>query len=62
MALIVSGASPGACPTSPKHTRGSGVEVSDIRAGRRPHTRVFTAKSHTAGVPTLVIGGDPLQS
>jgi catechol 2,3-dioxygenase-like lactoylglutathione lyase family enzyme len=36
--------------------RTAGVAVSDLRAGRRPHTRVFTAKSHTAGVPTLVIG------
>jgi catechol 2,3-dioxygenase-like lactoylglutathione lyase family enzyme len=39
--------------------REAGVEVSELRAGRRPHTRVFTAKSHTAGVPTLVIGADP---
>jgi catechol 2,3-dioxygenase-like lactoylglutathione lyase family enzyme len=37
--------------------RAAGVDVSDIRPGRRPRTRVFTAKSHTAGVPTLVIGG-----
>jgi len=36
--------------------RAAGVEVSDIRTGRRPHTQVFTARSHTAGVPTLVIG------
>jgi catechol 2,3-dioxygenase-like lactoylglutathione lyase family enzyme len=41
--------------------REAGVEVSELRAGRRPHTRVFTAKSHTAGVPTLVIGADPRQ-
>jgi catechol 2,3-dioxygenase-like lactoylglutathione lyase family enzyme len=41
--------------------RTAGVAVSDIRPGRRPHTRVFTAKSHTAGVPTLVIGADPQQ-
>jgi catechol 2,3-dioxygenase-like lactoylglutathione lyase family enzyme len=39
--------------------RAAGVAVSDLRAGRRPHTRVFTAKSHTAGVPTLMIGADP---
>jgi catechol 2,3-dioxygenase-like lactoylglutathione lyase family enzyme len=40
------------------HTRlrTAGVDVSDLRAGRRPGTRVFTAKSHTAGVPTLMIG------
>ena len=36
--------------------RGAGVEVSDIRTGRRPGTQVFTVKSHTAGVPTLLIG------
>lgn len=36
------------------------VAVSEIRKGRRPNTRVFTVKSHTAGVPTLVIGGDGL--
>jgi catechol 2,3-dioxygenase-like lactoylglutathione lyase family enzyme len=33
-----------------------GIDVSDIRAGRRPGTQVFTAKSGTAGVPTLMIG------
>jgi catechol 2,3-dioxygenase-like lactoylglutathione lyase family enzyme len=37
----------------------AGVDISEIRAGRRPHTRVFTARSHTAGVPTLMIGPDP---
>src|SRR2546421_381138 len=36
--------------------RTAGVAVSDIRTGRRPHTQVFTARSHTAGVPTLMIG------
>ncbi len=38
--------------------RAAGVDVSEIRPGRRPRTRVFTAKSHTAGVPTLVIGDE----
>lgn len=42
--------------------RADGVEVSDIRAGRRPHTSVFTVKSQTAGVPTLMLGADPRQS
>ncbi len=41
--------------------RAAGVEVSDIRAGRRPHTKVFTVRSHTAGVPTLMLGLDPKQ-
>jgi catechol 2,3-dioxygenase-like lactoylglutathione lyase family enzyme len=36
--------------------KGAGVEVSDVRTGRRPGTQVFTVKSHTAGVPTLLIG------
>ena len=39
--------------------RAAGVDVSDIRVGRRPHTQVFTVQSHTAGVPTLMIGPDP---
>ena len=33
----------------------SGVEISDIRDGRKPGTRVCTAKTHTLGVPTLLI-------
>ncbi len=41
--------------------RAAGIDVSDIRTGRRPHTQVFTVKSHAAGVPTLVIGPDPRQ-
>ncbi len=39
--------------------KGAGVEVSDIRTGRRPGTQVFSVKSHTAGVPTLIIGFRP---
>ena len=31
------------------------VEVSDVRDGRKPGTYVCTAKSHTLGVPTLLI-------
>ncbi len=34
---------------------GGGFEVSETRAGRKPGTRVFTVKSRTCGVPTLVI-------
>lgn len=41
--------------------RAAGVDASDIRVGRRPHTSVFTVKSHAAGVPTLMIGPDPGQ-
>ena len=39
--------------------RSAGVDVSDIRTGRRPGTRVFTVKSHTCGVPTLMVGPGP---
>lgn len=35
-----------------------GVEVSDIREGRKPGTRVCTVKSHALGVPTLLIEHD----
>lgn len=35
----------------------AGVEVDKPRAGRRPGTQVFTVQSHTANVPTIVIGG-----
>lgn len=35
----------------------AGVEVSEPRTGRRPGTHVFTVQSHTANVPTIVIGG-----
>lgn len=38
----------------------NGVAVSELRDGRRPGSQVFTVKSHTLGVPTLVIGGDGL--
>lgn len=37
--------------------RGAGVEVSEPRDGRRPGSQVFTVQSHTANVPTIVIGG-----
>jgi hypothetical protein len=36
--------------------RSAGVDLSDMRTGRRPHTRVFTVRSHTTGVATLVLG------
>jgi catechol 2,3-dioxygenase-like lactoylglutathione lyase family enzyme len=35
----------------------AGVEVSAPRDGRRPGTQVFSVTSHTANVPTIVIGG-----
>jgi catechol 2,3-dioxygenase-like lactoylglutathione lyase family enzyme len=36
--------------------KGAGVDVSDVRAGRRPGSRVFTVRNQTAGVPTIMIG------
>lgn len=37
----------------------SGVATSQIRTGRKPGSRVFTAKSHTLGIPTLFIAHEP---
>ena len=37
--------------------KAAGVDVSPPRDGRRPGSQVFTVTSHTAGVPTIVIGG-----
>ena len=37
--------------------KASAFDVSDIRTGRKPGTRVFTVKNNTLGVPTLIIGG-----
>ncbi|MGD9880302.1 MAG: VOC family protein, partial [Reyranella sp.] len=37
--------------------RAAGIDVTDVRDGRRPGSQVFTVRSHTEGVPTLVIGG-----
>ena len=34
----------------------AGVAVSEIRAGRKPGTSVFTVRSHSAGVPTIIVG------
>jgi catechol 2,3-dioxygenase-like lactoylglutathione lyase family enzyme len=33
----------------------SGVEVSEVRAGRKPGTRVLTVRSGACGVPTLLV-------
>ena len=32
-----------------------GLDVSEVRPGRRPHTRVLTVRSGTCGVPTLML-------
>jgi catechol 2,3-dioxygenase-like lactoylglutathione lyase family enzyme len=36
----------------------SGFDVSELRTGRRPGTEVFTVRTPTHGVATLVIGGE----
>ena len=36
-----------------------GVTTSEIRAGRKPGSHVFTVKSHSLGVPTLFISHQP---
>jgi catechol 2,3-dioxygenase-like lactoylglutathione lyase family enzyme len=35
--------------------RGAGVDVTELRAGRKPGTRVFTVRDQTCGVPTLML-------
>lgn len=36
----------------------SGFDVSSVRTGRKPGTRVFTVRDRTCNVPTIVIGRD----
>ena len=35
--------------------KSSGFDVSELRPGRKPGTRVFTVRNNTLGVPTLMI-------
>jgi len=37
----------------------AGTDVSDVRAGRKPGTRVMTVRSGTCGVPTLLVERSP---
>jgi catechol 2,3-dioxygenase-like lactoylglutathione lyase family enzyme len=37
----------------------SGLDVTEVRAGRKPGTRVFTVRDRTCGVPTLVLEPGP---
>jgi catechol 2,3-dioxygenase-like lactoylglutathione lyase family enzyme len=39
-----------------RRLRDAEVDLSDVRGGRRPGTRVASVRSHSAGVPTLLIG------
>ena len=36
-----------------------GVDVSEVRNGRKPGTRVMTVRSHTCGIPTLLLERTP---
>jgi len=36
----------------------AGIEVSAVRQGRKPGTQVFTVRSGTGGVPTLMLSGN----
>jgi catechol 2,3-dioxygenase-like lactoylglutathione lyase family enzyme len=38
----------------------AGIDVSDVRTGRKPGTRVFTVRSGTCGIPTLLVERTPL--
>ena len=40
------------------HTRlaSAGVDVSEVRSGRKTGTRVFTVRDHNGNVPTIVVG------
>lgn len=37
----------------------SGFDISDVRTGRKPGTRVFTVRNNTVGVPTLILQASP---
>jgi catechol 2,3-dioxygenase-like lactoylglutathione lyase family enzyme len=37
----------------------AGIEVSDVRIGRQPGTRVLTVRSGTCGIPTLLVERTP---
>lgn len=38
---------------------GAGFDVSEVRAGRKPGTHVFTVRSGVAGAPSLMLSADP---
>jgi catechol 2,3-dioxygenase-like lactoylglutathione lyase family enzyme len=40
----------------------AGIEVSDVRTGRQPGTRVLTVRSGTCGIPTLLVQRTPRPS
>lgn len=40
----------------------AGFNVSELRQGRKPGTKVFTIRDAPAGVPTIVLSAEPLES
>lgn len=36
----------------------AGIDVSEVRKGRKPGTSVFTVRNGTGGVPTLMLSGN----
>lgn len=46
-------------PAARARLAGAGFEVSELRDGRKPGTRVFTVRAPTCGVPTLVLQPAP---
>ncbi|MBN8608010.1 MAG: VOC family protein [Caulobacterales bacterium] len=42
-----------------KRLAGAGLDVSEVRAGFKPGTRVFTVRDQTCGVPTIMIEASP---
>jgi catechol 2,3-dioxygenase-like lactoylglutathione lyase family enzyme len=39
----------------------TGFDVSDVRTGRKPGTKVFTVRDAPAGVPTLMLSAEPIR-
>lgn len=39
----------------------AGFDVSDVRTGRKPGTKVFTVRDAPAGVPTLMLSAEPIR-
>jgi catechol 2,3-dioxygenase-like lactoylglutathione lyase family enzyme len=40
----------------------AGFDVSELRTGRKPGTKVFTVRDAPAGIPTLMLSAEPLDS
>ena len=60
-APTASPASPGGSPTRTRPRPASpaaGFDVSEVRAGRKPGTKVFTVRSGVVGAPTLMLSAD----